>query len=672
MSFFNEENKDALSVSPDAAATGPRVGFLESWAVSYNEQVRASAMYGIENQMGILENEQREALRKAGVENIPSLMMDDAGALYPSDNNTIGGAYLDTARFFEDGGDPDMANRLTEYDKRIETLRKEYPNLNLRTSREMWDNVKSQAQSYEDRSNNDRRTLAGSIGGFLGGAVGAINPASDPFNFLTLPVGGVGKSVVGRIAGQAGAQGVIEGFNQLSGVQEQRRLLGVQYGLGDAVSRVTGAAIGGAALQGVGEAAALGLRRWFRSTPTDMAEAPTPEVLNRPPLPDTSAIPPQAIPADENLAAAKLTRSPETYIDYMHDQSPLSNTRAGRARTVLDLDYMTSRMDDWNEMRPWEIPAKTDTAVTLPRGDFVEAPDMQRFVQKSQVDELARLADPDTFRRYDTLAERKQTYKRWIDELAQGKSDELQARIDEIDNRIYELAVRSDETSGKRAAKLRKDIQALEAEKAAVVAESGTKETPDMARVRAQMMADDAKMRDLAPLVSRAYARARQKWTNTNADREALVSMMREGRTGIRLDEQAARVLEREPEIVPQTLADRAPILQAADMVAGKVAADADAADIAQAIVAENVKAFDEALERYRTSLDSVIGEEKNGEIQLDGHSYKLNLDKDKITVPNEDGSGTRELTVRQLLEENKMNEHELEAVSTCSLRKTL
>lgn len=671
MSFFSEENKDALSVSPDTAATGPRVGFLESWAVSYNEQVRASAMYGIENQMGKLEDEQRQALRRAGVENIPSLMLDNAGALYPSDNNTIGGAYLDTARFFEDGGDPDMANRLSEYDKRIDELRKEFPDLNLRTSRELWDNVKSQAQSYEARAANDRRTIGGSIGGFLGGAVGAVNPASDPFNFLTLPVGGAGKSALTRIAGQAGAQGLIEGVNQLTGVQEQRRLLGVDYGIGDAVSRVAGAAIGGAALQGVGEAAAVGLRRWFRSTPTDVADAPTPEVLNRPGLPDTSAIPPQAIPADENLAAAKLTRSPETYIDYLHEQSPLSNTRAGRARTVIDLDYMTTRMDDWNEARPWGIAPKTDTAITLPRGDFVEAPDMQRFVEKSQVDELARLADPDTFRKYDALAERKQTYKRWIDELTEGKSNELQARIDDIDNRIFELSERMESEGGKRAAKLRKDIQALEAEKGSIIAESPASETPDMARVRAEMMKDDAKMRDLAPLVSRAYARARQKWTNTNADRQAVVQMMREGRTNLQLDEQAARVLDREPEIVPQTLADRAPILQAADTVAGKVSADADAADIAQAIVAENVKAFDAALERYRTSLDRIIGGEKNGEIQLDGHSYKLNLDKDKITVPNEDGNGTRELTVRQLLEENKMNEHELEAVSTCSLRKT-
>ena len=672
MSFFSEANEDALSVAPDAAATGPRVGFLESWAVSYNEQVRASAMYGIENQMENLENEQRDTLRRAGIENIPSLMLDSNGALYPTDNDTIGGAYLDTARFYEDGGDPDMANRLSAYDKRIDELRKEFPNLNLRTSREMWDSVKSAAQAYEQRASNDRRTLAGSIGGFLGGAVGAMNPASDPFNFLTAPVGGAGRTVAGRIAGQTLAQGAIEGFNQLTGVQEQRRLLGLEFGVGDAVSRVAGAAVGGAALQGVGEAAAFGIRRWFRSTPTDIAEPPTPEVLNRPALPDTSAIPPQAIPADENLAAAKLTRAPETYIDYMHEQSPLSGTRAGRARTVFDLDYMTSRMDDWNEARPWEIAPKTDTAVTLPRGDFVNAPDMQRFVEKSQVDDIARTVDPDTFRKYDALAERKQTYKRWLDEFGESQNAELQARIDDLDNRIYQMAMKADETGGKRAAKLRKDIQALEAEKAAAVAESGTKETPDMARVRSQMMADDAKMRDLAPLVSRAYARARQKWTNTNADREALVSMMREGRTDIRLDEQAARVLEREPEVVPQTLADQAPILQAADTVAGKVAADADAADIAQAIVAENVKSFDEALERYRTSLDSIIGEEKNGEIQLDGHSYKLNLDKDKITVPNEDGSGTRELTVRQLLEENKMNEHELEAVSTCSLRKTL
>ena len=148
------------------------------------------------------------------------------------------------------------------------------------------------------------------------------------------------------------------------------------------------------------------------------------------------------------------------------------------------------------------------------------------------------------------------------------------------------------------------------------------------------------------------------------------MQMVREGRTDLRTDPQAQRLADSLPETVPQTLADRAPILQQADKVAGKVARDADAADVAAAIVAENMKTLDEALDTYRASLDGLIGAEKNGEVILP-NGQKLNLDRDKIWVPQEDGTGGRELTVRQLLEENKMDEYEIEAVGTCSLRKT-
>lgn len=670
MSFLSEASKDAVSVAPEQAATGPRVGFLESWAVSWEEQTRAAAMYGIENQMWQLDSEQTRAMRDAGIEDVPILSPDSVGFWADNMPGPAAGVerYLDVARYYVDGAEPGFATQLQEYDQRIEDLRGKYPNLNLQTSREMWERVQSEAQRYEQMSATNRRDLGGEIGAFIGGSLASLNPNTDPLNFVTLGVGGAGKTILGRIAAQAGAQGVIEGINQITGVQEQRRLLGLDYGLGDAVSRVAGAAIGGAAVQGVGEAVGFGLRRWFRSTPTDTALPPTPEVLNRPALPDTRMVPPHAIPADEGLAAAKLTREPETYVDYLHEQSPLSVTRAGRARTVLDLDYMTTRLDEWGGERPWEIAPKTDTALTVPRGDFVNMPDMTRFVEKAQIDEIARRVDPDTFRRYDELAQRKQTYKRWLDELSDTRDAGVQQRIDAVDEKIYQLAAKADETGGKRAAKLRKDIKALEAEKAQIVAESAAKETPDMARVRRSLMADDEKMRDLAPLVSRAYSRARNKWTNTAADRKAVMDMMREGRTDLRADPQAERIVAGAEQAVAETLMDRAPILRQADKVAGKVAKDADAGDVAQAIVAENLKVLDEALDVYRASLDGLIGTEKNGEITL-ANGQKLNLDRDKIFVPNEEGTGARQMTVRELLEENKMDEYELEAVSSCSLR---
>jgi len=664
MTFFNEVNRDALSVAPDMAATGPRVGFLESWEVSWNEQVRGAAMYGIEDQMWQLEDQQVQAMRRAGIENIPWLSEESHG-IFNVLPGPAGGVenYLDIARFYEDGGDPAYATRLAEYDARITELQEKFPELNLRTSREMWDSVRAQAQAYEQRAMGDRRDIGGHVGAFIGGAVASMNPNTDPLNFITLGVGGVGKTVVGRIAGQMGAQGVIEGINQITGVQEQRRLLGLEYGFGDAVQRVAGAAVAGGVLQGVGEGLAFGFRRWFRSTPTD--PAPLPGVTERPALPDTRMVPPQAIPADENLAAAKLTRAPETYVNYLHEQSPLSLTRAGRARTVLDLDYMTTRLDDWDGGRPWEIAPKTDTAITLPRSDFI-APDLNRVVEQSQVDDLARQIDPQTFQHYDALATRKETYRRWIDELSGADNPALTQRIAELDDKIDALTVRMQDQNGRRAAKTRKEIAALEAEKEAAITEASSPNQPDVARVRRELMKTDEKMRDLAPLVSRAYARARNEWTASADERQAVMQMMRAGRKTLPDVERAdaARIVSG-----AQALADRAPILQQRYKVEGQVQPDADAADVARAIVAENVKAMDEALATYRAELDTILGTEKNGEIEIGG--VKLNLDKDVIYVPNEAGEGGDRLTVRQLIERNKNDEYELEAVTTCSLRKT-
>lgn len=664
MTFFNQTNDDALTVSPDAAATGPRVGFLESWSVGYNEQVRAASMYGIEDQMWRMEEENVRALRQAGVEAVPFLSKESFGWLTDNLPGPAAGVdtYLDVARFYEDGGDPSYSTMLQDYDKRIEELRQTYPNLNLKTSREMWDGVKAAAQEYESRAVNDRRTIGGEVGAFLGGAIGSMNPNTDPLNFITLGFGGVGKTAAQRIGAQAGAQGLVEGINQITGVQEQRRLLGLEYGLGDAVARTAGAAVAGGVLQGVGEAAAFGFRRWFRSTPTD--PAPLPGVTERPALPDTSAVPPQAIPADETLAAAKLTRSPDTYVDYLHERSPLSITRQGKARTMLDLDYVEQRLNDWSGARPWELPPKTDTATTLPRGDFI-APDLQRVADQSQIDDLARQIDPDTFRQFDALAQRKETYNRWIDEFSDPTNALLTERLAPLDDKIDSLAVRLQEETGKRAAKLRSDIKALEAEKARIVSESTSNVSPDAQRIRADLMRADEKMRDLAPLVSRAYARARNEWAASADDRKAVVQMIREGRRTLPDVErtEAARIAAG-----AQALVDQAPVLREAAMVREKLPADADGVDVARAIVAEHSKAMDDALETYRSEIATLMSLEKDGEIEIGG--VKFNLDKDTVYVPNEKGEGGDQLTIRQLIEQNQNDQFELEAVTSCSLRK--
>lgn len=667
MSFFNETNEDAISVAPDTAATGPRVGFIQSWEVAWNEQVRAAAMYGIEDQMWKADGEQVRAMRKAGIENVPSLSPESHGWFadnMPGPANDVG-TYLDVAKFYTDGGDPAFATKLEEYDKRITELNRTYPELRLKTSREMWDGVKAKAQEYERRAQNDRQTWGGVAGAFLGGAVASMNPNTDPLNFITLGVGGAGKSIAQRIGSQTGAQGVIETVNQVTGVQEQRRLLGLDHGFVDAAGRVVSTAIGAGALQGLGEGLAFGYRRWFKNTDTDPAPDAPQEIVQDRELPDTSAVPPQAIPADETVAAAKLTNSPETYVDYIHEQAVLSDTSAGRARTVLDMDYVTTRLDDWGAERPWELPPKTDTAVTAPNSDFIRQDPrvLQRAVERSQVDEMARQVDPDTFRVYDKHAEKKAGYKRQIEEATEGKLTELDNQLKALDGKIYELENKRLNARGGTKS-IRKKIKALHGEREALIEKASEgKEPPNVTELRKALMAEDEKMRDLAPAVSRAYARARQKWDNTAEGRKAVLEAMREGRPNVRFDEETEL-----PGFTEATLADRAPILRDRAKVEERLTGNEDAADVAAAILAENSKALDDALTQYRNALDSVLKETEDGEIEIQGQSYRLSLDKDTVFVPNEEGTGAVEMTVREVLEDNRMKEQELEAVTSCSI----
>lgn len=657
MSFFDEENKDAMTVAPEQAATTPRVGFLDAFENSYNAQVRGSAMYGIENEIQNVAWAQNKKLRDAGVPNadIPQLVG-------PSMSSA-----MEIARFYEDGGDPETAKRFQDFDTRIDSLRQKHPGVDLLTSREIWGDVKSKAQMYEEKNNTYRTTTGGAIGGFVGAAIGGLNPYTDPLNAATLGVGG-GATALGRIAFQGAAQGVTETANQLLGVQEERRLLGLEHGTGDALVRIAGAAVSGVVAQGLGEGVVAGARRFFRSTPKDVASPPGDELISRPALPDTSAIPPGAIPADETLAAAKLTREPQSFQDYVNERSPFAQSRAGKARSVIDMDYVSKQLDDWEGPRPWEMPPKTDTMVLPGQVAGKELPTLDRFVEGAQVDSHARLIDPDTFAKYDELANRKQVYKRWIDELDADRKLNAGAEADVIDQKISTLQQQAEQTGGKRAAKIRKDIAALHAEKAAVYDKVLPGDNADKARVRQQLLRDDEKMRDLAPLVSRAYARARGKWVNTEADRIAVHDMIRQGRTEVGIPPEQKRVAD----AVEQAMSDKAPILRSATRPDVKAPANASPLDVAAAVAKADGDVISESLDRFRSSLTAILKPEGDSKVLITGVKDPIDIDQTTVYVPHETGDGGREVTLRELLQEAKDSETELQAVSACSLRKTL
>lgn len=661
MSFLDEVNEDAISIAPEQAATGPRVGFLDAFETSYNTQVRTSAMYGIEKAMHERDAEQVDALRKAGVEDIPKL---SDGAFGFFGKGAFSGDYLDAAKFYEDGGEPGMADRLAEYDAKIDALREKHPDLNLRNSRDMWDETKAKAQEYEKRSNTERTTWGGALGGFIGGAVGGMNVESDPLNFATAPIGGVGKGVISRIAGQGAAQGFVEGINQVTGVQTERRLLGLSTGVGDALSRVGQAAIGGAALQGAGEAAGAlfrGAKRIFRDAP-DLPDA----VPVRDPTPDTSQVPSGAIPADENLAAAKLENDPYSYIDYLKEVSPWSISKLGQARSILDIDYMTTKLDAWDGSTVADIAPRAETRIFDAPNDMRKETIFDRMAEKSQLDDAARRVDPDTFRIFDAHADDKAAAQAVLRTAQSERATEVDQLLGVIDDKITELKDRLSRSGAMKGKKLKPQIEALSAERDAYRAELLATDTPFMTRARARAMRADEKMRDLAPMVSGAYARAKGKWDANAADRASVNQMIREGRTSFQESATTEDIL---PPFV-RSIEDKAPILKGQSRIADKITPNDDPADIARKVIADNVKVMAEALDQQRASIARTLADADAGDklIGVPGLETKLHFDNDKITLTTDDG-GTRTVSVRQLFEEQLDDNAEIQAVSSCSIR---
>lgn len=654
-------NKEALTPSAvDKLAMGPRVDFLQSWSDGWDAQERASATYGIEEAMRELDAEQYRSMKDAGIENAPKLSDAASNIFEPVTLGPVmgGSTYLDTARFYVDGGTQERAAYLQEYDDRIEAIRKENPNLSLRSSRDIFEEVQKRAQDAEYKASESRRTVMGHVANFISGGVASMNPRTDPFNFMTLPAGGVGKGAVTRIASQAGVQGGIETINQLTGVQEQRRLLGLDNGFWDGATRVLGAAAGGAVLQGFGEGISAAGRRFFRNTDIDPAPSVLPEapkLLEYKPL--------------EGAAGVQKGAPPMGPFDtHLHEVSPFSTSRTGKSRTVIDLDYVANRLDKWDGELPYAMRPKTDTAIpnTVDTRFALDAKAKDALTRN--INDIAREVDPKLFKQYDKLAARKNTYRTWLEEMgaARNKTDvklvEMQNKLDELDSRID-----SPSTSARNKKRYVSEREQLLADMKTEAAKVSKNDTPDMARVRKELIDTDVKMRELAPAVSRAYARAQERWDLGFEERELIRTMMKEGRTELPYRNPLQGFDYDEAVAFPKTLQDKAPILRQADKVKG-ITPDMDAVDVSAKIIEENAKVINRALDNFRAEVSKFIDPETK-EVYIPGTDKKMELDKDFIIIGTDEANEPIKKTIREIMQEINDIEEDLKAVSVCSIR---
>lgn len=687
MSWFAEPNQDALTITPDRVTTGPRVGFMRAFETAYETQVRGASLFGIQEAMRNREDRQRKRLRDAGVENIPSISQqaDDPLRMFTD----FGQDYIDATKFYENGGDPEIGVRLREYDKRVEELKVKFPQLDLETSIDMWRGVKSEAQQFEQRAATERTDLGGAVGAFAGGAVGSLNPNTDPLNFATLPLGGAGKTVLGRVAGQAGAQGLVEGFNQGIGVQEQRRLLGLGYGPGDAIMRIGGAAIGGAAVQGFGEVVGYGFRKMFKGRDV-------PDVALPPPPPRMPASPEGATPTEPATVAATYVERPQAFYDFMNQVSPTGNTRAGKARAIDDLTFVESHLDAWDGPAPWDVPPKTDTAPVRSLSDFTKIPNIQDIAFKADIDAMARRVDPETFAKYDKYADQ---YAR-IDEL-KSVTEAVDAKGEPV--RVYHgtpkafkgdfdlkragsrnasgddgIAFTSDKVvaEGYKGKGLfnRGEVKEayLDMRNPRVVDMSAHKgDTLDMMTTKGIVLdgaradghdgvifkniADNKDLGDtrsdvyivfdpkqivtvdgaakagaeLQPLIERAYARAKGDWSATAAERIAVAEMVSKGNKKLGPTPDSERLVE--AAMLRNNIEDRIPVLQQRPE---GMKPDSDAADVQMRVYDERSKAAEDAATVFTADAKRLVAQAEKLDEMTPEQKRKATLEREPGELP--------------------------------------
>lgn len=649
-------NPNARSVPAGSVAYAPTAGWVEGWNLAYDAHVRGSSTHGLEVAMEVADEDQVQRWNDTVDGSRVPRLRDVAD-------------YQDLARYFAGGGGLDNEQRaaLERYDASVQRARE--AGRDVMTAEELFRGVQQAAQTAESDLENTPTTLAGDAAQLLGGMVASIDPRTDPFNTATLAVGSVGKSIATRVLSQVGAQGAIETINQITGVQENRRLLGLRHGFWQGAGTVATTALGAGGLQLIGEGAVaagrhLG-RRWFAG-PND-APAPGERVdptLEQPPEPPATPSPARLDPEGHQAEIAEAARQSAVQAPYAHGLN-------APQRVEVDLAAVTQQLDDWAGPRPWELDARVvgDTALGRVMSGS-RTPEITMSTGDRYVDTVARQIDPNLFRQFDSLVDSKAEVKRSIDQIQDEAAEQAASELDDISDEIMRLRAKAQTENQSKAKKSNAKADKLEEERESKLAELLARDNPELRYAREFMMQIDYKMRDLAPLVTRAYNRARGRWEERAADLEATAEQIRQASRTRRNTEIEETLGDLE---LPAQAEAPSPVMQRIhnadpDTYSG-LKGDSDAADIMDKILDAEGKALTENVDAFRAAMARLDVE--GDSLTIAGMEGKINLN-DTISVRMGEGRADdvfEDVTIRELLERGQRDEFEVEAMLTCSTR---
>ncbi len=140
----------------------------------------------------------------------------------------------------------------------------------------------------------------------------------------------------------------------------------------------------------------------------------------------------------------------------------------------------------------------------------------------ADIHEAARRVAPETMQKFDALNTRMDTYRRWLDELAVTRRQmaETQApdgpQLESLQTQLSDLQ-NEPGFYGKKQ-KLQQQIADIQDRRQTYIDDFTSRDTPDMARVRQELMKADYAKRDLAPAVFRAYQDAKDLMPEDHAE----------------------------------------------------------------------------------------------------------------------------------------------------------
>jgi hypothetical protein len=645
MSFSIDSESVDIPLDYSNTAQAPHIGQFEGFKRGLNASAVTSSQLGLNNTLTDKSESQYRALIDKGVTDAPRLSGEKVN-IYSREGGALDfniNSPQDTLAPTRFGGTPEQIAALDEYDNKILRLRELHPDLKLKTSDEL---VADTIKEKRDIVSTWENSKGGAVGGFFGEAASSLNPKINPLNFATLPVGGTGKTVLTRIATQVGAQGAIEAVNQVTGVQSSREFLGLPNGLADAASSVGYAMVGGAVVQGAGEALVSGAkavnRKWFNNTPND----PAPDIKTNPNTANSWGEGVETTTIDDAMSQLKPPSA----------EAPSAGVRMYEGAVKSDADYVVKTLDDWGSDAP---------ALLKPSGvtdRLIESAGVKAADGISGLDAAARQVDPKAFDMYDLFVEERQSLSEQLQLLGDDKFLEMRAAVQEQVDAIYSKLENPD--LSKRQIKIfdnrLKDIEKTYND----TIMSAKAEGDVVVSVRQQMQGVDKTLRDLSPAVARAYAHAKGKWSLSEKENVAVKSMMSKSEKALKDTLPEGDEL---PVARPLDITDKAPILQRVDSDITSAGVKQSHLESAVRVVKKESDIQQAYIDKFADSMDSILSAEK-GELTIPGLDVKIDIDAHKISVLADDGESVKVVTFRQLIEEALEANQNMKAVKVCSI----